>query len=740
MGYFEKRTEAHGLRIRERIEAPPGDDPVLLSEVAVQNLSDEAATVTVTTFWDVNIHQLIAAPVMTHGLGEVFERLRTGWNKQFVMESDFDEHLGLLTVSFSLTNPKDALPPDESSWIDHHLKTVFLAGLEPLDSGFSSYATDPDRFFDSAGIADPPGVHGAADGSLFTDRTAYEGRGLLAFRRSVVVQGGATASWRYLYGYEEQSEIPTLINRHRLPAGPVNRAGAELVLPGLPWLGRETAWHAYSLQAGAMYQDFYGAHFVDQGSAYGYLQGMSGAPRDFALFTLPMVYLRPDLAREMLRFAMRSQDPDHGGLPYMHTGYGITTGAVIHAASSDLDLFFLWALAEYLGATQHTGFLNEVVDFYPPSESSTGTVLDHAKAAFRHLIEKVGHGPHGLIRCGTGDWNDVLIAFSDRPLQTILHGESSLNAALATVALPALADAVAQADETFADELTTFAQQQAAILLHLWTGQWLARGYLGYGDTVLGSDRLFLDTQAFAVLGGVWNAEQQRTLFDRIRDDCVTPQPVGALCMWPPMEGPLLDPGSDTNGGTWAVIDSWTAWAWTTVDPQAGWEFFLSTTLAAHAEAYPDIWYTVWSGPDSYNAHYHDRPGQTFNYTVTPMTDFPVMNMNRHAGPLLDVIRMAGIRPGPGAIVIDPLWPFDSFALRLPLLGVAYLPNEHRGYYNPETPQTFRFAVRPPRESDPTGVRLIVNGKEHPFVQDDEGRLGFLVDGEPDRRIDWRIR
>ena len=86
------------------------------------------------------------------------------------------------------------------------------------------------------------------------------------------------------------------------------------------------------------------------------------------------------------------------------------------------------------------------------------------------------------------------------------------------------------------------------------------------------------------------------------------------------MDGLILDPGSDTDGGTWAAIDAWTAWAWSRVDPQAAWDFFRGTTLAARAEAYPDIWYGIWSGPDSYNATYHAHPGETFNALVTPMT------------------------------------------------------------------------------------------------------------------------
>jgi hypothetical protein len=529
------------------------------------------------------------------------------------------------------------------------------------------------------------------------------------------------------------------MERHRVPVPQPKRPRLECVVPGAAWLGRELAWHSYYLQANTFYQDFYGAHFIDQGSAYGYLQGLSGAPRDFFLFALPMVYLRPELAREMLRFSMESQDRVSGAFSYAHIGHGKLSGFVVHSKSSDLDLFFLWALAEYLAATQDRAFLDEAVPFYPPASQECGTVLEHAQAAFRHLTERVGLGPHGLLRCGTGDWNDLLMTFSRLYFVTAWRGESSFNAGLASVALPAFADVVEGIAPAFAASLRALANQQATALRSLWKGKWFARGYLGYLGKILGEDRIFLDTQAFPVIGGVLEPAQVKALFDKVHSSCVISQRVGALSMWPPMRGALLDPGSDTNGGTWSAIDSWIAWAWSKFDPKRAWEFFLSTTLAAHAEAYPDVWYGVWSGPDSYNAHYHPRPGETFNVTFTPMTDFPVMNSNRHSGPLLDAIKLAGIEPRGDVIVIDPRMPFDSFAIRLPLIGVGYLPGRCRGYYAPIARDSFHFAVRPPAGVDAKAATVKCKGEAIAFTIEDGGLICFDAVGSPNEKITWEI-
>jgi hypothetical protein len=738
MGYFEKVTEYRGLRITERIEAPEGDDPALFSKTVVENTGGFPQEVAVVEFWGVNLHQLTPGFVMTHRLGKVVDWRRSRLNRRFLMDACWDASTGTLRTDFRPVQEKRAPGADKPSRVDYHLKSVFLAALDPLPEGYRGYAADGNLFFGGEGIAHPPGAQGAADGKLFTGRRVHNHCSVLALRRTARLDPGQRVTWRYLYGYGGRQEIPEFVQRskNRDAAAKTLPAVLEFVTPEAPWLTRELAWHSYYLQAGATYQDYFKTHFIDQGSAYGYLQGLSGAHRDFALFALPMVYLRPVLAREMLRFSMRSQDAQTGALPYMHMGHGVVSGAVIHGRSSDLDLFFLWALAEYLGATQDTEFLNEQVPFYPLSSGVSGTVLEHAQAAFRHLTQWVGFGRHGLLRCGTGDWNDALIAFSRRPLTTIRKGESALNAGLATVALPALAENVQASDPDFAARLRETASKQGAALAALWTGSWTARGYLGHRDSIIGHDRIFLDTQAFPVLGGLLDDAQVRELFETIQRDCVAPQPAGARAMWPPMKGPFLEPGSDTNGGTWAAIDSWIAWAWPKFDRRA-WDFFLKTTLAWHAEAYPHLWYGVWSGPDSYNAQYHPRPGETFKVNFTPMTDFPVMNMNRHSGPLLDAVKLAGIGHRGGAIAIDPRLPFDSFAIRLPLIGVAYLPGRHRGYYIPIVAKRFKFAVRAPAGLDPQCLRLKVNGAPATHSVDSEGLVCFESDGEPGVRICW---
>ena len=143
-------------------------------------------------------------------------------------------------------------------------------------------------------------------------------------------------------------------------------------------------------------------------------------------------------------------------------------------------------------------------------------------------------------------------------------------------------------------------------------------------------------------------------------------------------------------------------------------------------------------GPDSYNAYYADRPGETFNWSLTPMTDFPVMNMNRHSGPLLDVIKMAGICPEAEGITIDPKLPFAEFSLRLPLIGLAYLTDRMRGYYHPIRQGTYRFRVRLPQTLSPEKVRLNLSGEPvEPLL--DNGYVIFEEKANSGERMTWEI-
>ena len=742
LGTFEKESLRDGILVRERSYVPYGNDPFILSETEIINQDTTPREVVVYEYWDFNLYELLVAPIMTAPLGALFEALRWNFNKNFVAGSSYDPDQRLLAVTPSLAPGVHAPPREAISMDDDYPDPCYLVSLSgPPDFYFS----DQQAFFGDGGLLRPGALASGSLSQLLPEGTEEIGRAFLCMGKTLQLGPGERAFLAYAFGYGPvESAIPLIESFRRDPESNFERTmdawiehRIDFVTPEPEWLRRETMWHGYYLPSGAFQEDYFSGSIVNQGSAYAYIQGLNGAHRDFALFAMPMVYLRPDLAREILRYTMRSQDAETGEIPYAHQGYGFTTGAIVHEESSDLDLFFMLAMAEYLGATRDFDFLETQVPFYPLSSAVSGPVREHLEMALNHLEDSIGTGPHGLIRAGTGDWNDVLIAFSPHPLLTMTLGESNLNTGMACYLFPRLAELLAEPMPELAERLATKGEEFCSGLAGEWSGQWMRRGYLGDG-TWLGKDQLFLDAQAWPLLAGLWDNDRAALVLKNIEDLLVTPSPAGALCLYPPNPAPYLVQGSDTNGGTWAAVDSWLAWAWAGYDPARAWSFFLQTTLHQHADAYPDIWYGVWSGPDSYNAFYADRPGETFNWSFTPMTDFPVMNMNRHSGPLLDVIRLAGIEPVGDRIRISPRLPFPEFTLRLPLLAIAYRSDRLRGYYNPVTEGTFRFSVRLPQALSPDACTFLLNGEESTAVER-EGHLCFEAQGRPGNRIRWEI-
>jgi hypothetical protein len=724
-GYFTKRTRWRGLLVEETIRAPAGSSAMLRMETVLANEGDAPLEVTFAPCWQYNLHQLMVAPIMANGWDRAVECFRARLNMAYRYRVDLSD----ATLTSEVHVSRRGLwrgRATAAALLDHHPGSFAFVDLSGTERGWRGLS---DCFAED--FPEATDLYGAQAGW----RRAT-GRGpLLASIRRLTLPPGARESFA---AELRLSPASARAAQAAAPAPAPEEAAHEApalaaYFPEAPWLARELEWHACYLQAASVYSEYFGAHYVDQGSAYAFLQGLSGAPRDYALFVLPLVYIRPDLAKETLRFLLRTQRYRDGAFPYAIFGHGKASGGGVHSRSSDLDLFVFWALAEYLNVTRDFAFLQELQPWYPRERGRRGSVLEHLRAAWRHLTGKIGLGPHGLIRCGTGDWNDVLIAFAKSGPITVWRGESSLNAGLAAAVLPSMADAVQEADPALAKDMRALAARQAETLRQMWTGQWVARGYTGWRDAMLGVDRIFLDTQAFGVLGGVWSASQRETLFGNIQRICVDPQPAGALALYPPMEGAMLEPGSDTNGGTWAAVDGWTTWAWMLHDPAAAWRFFLRTTMAARAEAYPENWYGIWSGPDSFNAHYHPKPAATFNLNATPMTLFPVMNQNRHAMPLLNAIKFAGFGADSGRIVFAPRTPFSSFALETTLMGCTWEAREASGYYVALQDGEYVMEIRPPE-----GWGAIADCEISPPPVRVEG-LVFTVRAARGQRIAWRL-
>lgn len=436
-------------------------------------------------------------------------------------------------------------------------------------------------------------------------------------------------------------------------------SGGDLV----PALERESAWHANYLKSLQIHDAYFEVRYPSQASAYGFIHGLQGAPRDYAISSVPLTLIDPGGARDALEMMMRMTRPS-GAMHYAHTGRGQVVSGGIHSYPSDLPIFLIWALAEYIWAAGDFGFLDREIPFYPKERETSSTVAERIELAFRYLRDELGCGEHGLLRVGSGDWSDPITAMAPDRKAFHEHGESGFNTAFAAYALPRAASLVGNPS---AQEMQDFAASLESAMEQTWNGRWFYRGYDGLGAP-LGNDHLFLDGQVFCLIANIGGRRAELTSV--IKERLMDPSKIGPTILDKPhpVRFGILPPGWDCNGGVWAAINALTAWGLSLADASLGWECLSKQLLRAHARAYPHIWYGIWSGPDAYNSWMGDREGETFVQPATPMAEFPQPNSNAHAGPLLGLMKVLGIESTPDGLEVcerpgyDKL-PFDSWRL-----------------------------------------------------------------------------
>jgi hypothetical protein len=157
-------------------------------------------------------------------------------------------------------------------------------------------------------------------------------------------------------------------------------------------------------------------------------------------------------------------------------------------------------------------------------------------------------------------------------------------------------------------------------------------------------------------------------------NDLLRRGPLGAAQM---SDGPDMRDKGGTNVGTlelgaiWPSLNQTLVWALMRVDPAMAWEEWKRNSLAAHADAYPDIWYGVWSGNDSYNSPLNKHPGGAADEPYFHGTDFPVLNLHSHACSLYSASKLLGLEFTSEGLSLNLALPLDSYRFDSPLIGVV---------------------------------------------------------------------
>jgi hypothetical protein len=758
-GYFRKTVRGAGYEIDQVILAPFGDDPVLISQVRITNHTAATARLRWIEYWGCHPYQFSyrsfmespsqGSPTRTAELrrrfadrfSHRFSQLPGGLGliekKEFLGRTPEEERAWQRINAFLKTNPNTFIggPVPElapgADFEDLNPPATFLASLDgPLDG----FATDAAAFFGAGGVSRPTGATAPLSRDL---ATGGPNAALLAERTLELPPGGERTVY-FIYGYLPNGfEIEPLLARYRNnPSSHWPRSsaawksdGSRLSVPSEPWVERETAWHNYYLRSALTYDDFFGEHILSQGNIYQYVMGFQGAARDPLQHGLPFIFSQPEFVKETLRYTLKEIQPD-GSIPYGIVGHGVPMPVIYRP--SDLEMWLLWVASEYVLASRDRAFLDEKISSYPSGQGGQDhqTVRELLARSYRHLVESIGAGEHGLMRLSNGDWNDSVVVGNIPPA---LHeeirqkAESVLNAAMACYVLDHYGRLLDFAgSKLLAADARAKAEAQRQAVRAQWTGQWFRRAWLGQHMGWIGENQIWLEPQPWAIIGGGATPERSRSLAAALDKLVRRPSPIGAMLHAEQIAQMGRPAGVLTNGGIWPSINGTLIWALALVDPAMAWDEWKKNSLAAHAEAYPEVWYGIWSGPDSYNSTLSRHPGQTmFAGTGTGdrpaldfgfnWTDFPVMNMHPHAWPLYTAVKLIGLEFHQTGLKLGPGLPLGEYEFISPLLGFKKTSKGYSGWYGPSEAGRWTIELELSKADLARFKRIEVNGSTQPL-------------------------
>ena len=770
-GYFRKRVAGANYAVDQVISAPFGDDPVLLSQVTITNHGTSAAQLRWIEYWGCQVYQFSFRSFMDTmaGAGEL-AGLRRKLGDRFAHQfRALDGHAGLAESKRFLgrlpeeeaaferikanlaARPNPFLGPvqetvPEASFDDLEPPPVFLVSLDAPADGF---ATNAKKFFGEGGAANPSGLGESLDGDL----AASGPESGLLLERKFTLKPGERRTLHFLYGYlPKGAELDPLVNKYR--AKPANllaesskqwkRNAFRFDAPSEPWIARETAWNYYYVRSSLTYDDYFGEHIVNQAGIYLYVMGFQGAARDPLQHALPFIFTEPQLVKEVLRYTLKEVRKD-GSIPYGIVGHG----QIMPAASdnsSDIPMWLLWAASEYVLATRDVAFLDEQITTFPLYGPTAGkeSVRNLLARCYRHLVEDVGTGEHGLMKMLEDDWNDALVtAWAQRVRkECVEQGESVLNSAMAAYVFDYYGRLLAYGGQD-ATAARKKAEEHRKAARAQWTGKWLRRAWLGPTLGWIGEKGLWIEPQPWAVIGGVTSPDQTKELVQAVDEILRRPSPIGAAQLNKSadmLEKGVCGPGEAINGGIWPSLNATLIWALALVDPKMAWDEWRKNSLARHAEVYPDVWYNTWSGPDTLNSTLSPHPGETVTTGFLHYTDYPVFNVHSHACSLYSLVKVLGVEFTADGMRVAPGLPLPSYRFDSPLLGVVKSATGYEGWYAPSQAGTWTIRVSLPPEEAERLKKAEVNGAHVSVARGPDGAIELKGTSAPGKPLRWQLR
>ncbi len=222
---------------------------------------------------------------------------------------------------------------------------------------------------------------------------------------------------------------------------------------------------------------------------------------------------------------------------------------------ADQPCWAMQTVADLIKESNDFALLDEVVPYFESDEE--GTVWDHLIRGMRHLATDLGK--NGLCDQRLGDWNDGL-----EPTDEAGERESVMVTQQLCFGVREMAELARRIGDTEIEKeaieiYATFSKRLNEIT---WDGAWYTRTLCADGYRI-GSDeneeaKVFMNTQSWAVLAGIADAERAKLCMDKVEEYCKTD--VGYKVLSPPFTkydprtGLIsnLVPNTQTNGGCYS--------------------------------------------------------------------------------------------------------------------------------------------------------------------------------------------
>jgi len=768
VGYFETVTRTPDVVIRRRVLAPDAAARALVVEVEVTNPTDEPLEYRLAEVWDLNLHQvsleLLTSDLLQAGVTDGIERRRRAHSGEYRQAASWLPELGLALV-WSYANPIGNDPPG-----DWGAEPVWLRVIDDGPAPDRAWLRDDELW--PEGPRTPPATVGApGDGAPRRDigfgpfgaNLDSDGQPMvLALRVPVALAAGARTTRRFAFGVTPQQNDPDpyqaelLARAETIAAETAASWRKRLVWASFPGLDdaaamqRELAWATYATLANVSMDGYrsgesgLGRRVIGQGGAYRFIHGLEGAMGDLALFAESMLLVDPAVARDTLSYALQSQhgptSPTPWRYPYATTGFGKLSDVGIYTRRSDAYWFLPSIIGKYVGLTRDAAFLERPLGYWPEA-THLGSVLDHIARGLDYALDEsqLGIAARGLVAIGTNDYADGVANLSTEPV-TPTGASSTYNAGMIIYGFPLAADVIEPFDAALAMRMRDLvASQAAAYESEAWLGEYYARGFTDSG-TPFAPQLFFLEPQVFPVLAGTAPAERRDAALDAVV--AALESPYGALSnVAVDDSGPIGGIDQPLVGGVWPVANAWLTAAFARRDPAEAWSSFTRNTLWKHAEVFPELWYGIWTGPDSFNGPDSARPGEADAHLATALTDYPALNAHVHTGPLRALTDLAGVAGTASGLRIAPSFPSEAFHVRWPRLELEWAPNTARGVVVPSASGPLVLEVELPSALAGASEDALVaraGGVEVP-VTVTSGVASFTVPGVLDAATAWSI-